>query len=84
MLLIELTGMNFPRIFSRKRWEKRSLNAHLADPRGQAMYSVIHGGIDKILRKKSTTILSNLPFDGHAIGMNKIRYVFIFIRGEYW
>src|SRR5579872_3600142 len=34
------------------RWEKRSLDAHLHNPRNQAMYSVIHGGIDKNLRKE--------------------------------
>ena len=26
------------------RWEIRSLQEHLRDPRGQAMYSVVHGG----------------------------------------
>lgn len=33
-----------------------------------AMYSVIHGGIDQDLRKKSVEFLTSLPFDGHAIG----------------
>src|SRR5580704_340585 len=28
------------------RWEKRSLEEHLKDPQGQAMYAVIHGGVD--------------------------------------
>ena len=32
------------------------------------MYSVIHGGIDPELRKKSCEILGSLAFDGHAIG----------------
>ncbi|MCF7900435.1 tRNA-guanosine(34) transglycosylase [Candidatus Babeliales bacterium] len=50
------------------RWEERSLNEHLKNPNGQAMYSVIHGGIDDALRQKSCEILRNLPFDGHAIG----------------
>ena len=50
------------------RWEKRSLDRHLENPRGQAMYSVIHGGVDKDLRSKSCKTLGNLPFDGHAIG----------------
>jgi queuine tRNA-ribosyltransferase len=50
----------------------------LADPRGQAMYSVIHGGIDKILRKKSIDILGNLPFNGHAIGKKKKALPLIF------
>lgn len=50
------------------RWEKRSLDEHLKDPRSQAMYSVIHGGVDPELRKKSCKILRDLPFNGHAIG----------------
>ena len=50
------------------RWEERSLQAHLKEPRGQAMYGVIHGGIDPTLRKKSCEFLTNLPFDGFAVG----------------
>ncbi len=50
------------------RWEKRSLDIHLANPNNQAMYAVIHGGIDPDLRKKSCTYLTSLPFDGFAIG----------------
>ncbi|RTL07221.1 tRNA-guanosine(34) transglycosylase [Candidatus Dependentiae bacterium] len=50
------------------RWEKRSLEAHLKDRRQQAMYSVVHGGIDQRLRTLSATLLDSLPFDGHAIG----------------
>lgn len=50
------------------RWEKRSLDAHLQNPQNQAMYSVIHGGINKDLRKESCNVLTQLPFDGHAIG----------------
>lgn len=50
------------------RWETRSLNTHLANPKNQAMYAVIHGGSDLDLRKKSCQILSNLAFDGFAIG----------------
>lgn len=50
------------------RWEERSLNTHLADPRQQAIYAVIHGGINPELRLKSCQVLSNLPFDGFAIG----------------
>jgi tRNA-guanine family transglycosylase len=55
-----------------KRWEQRSLDEHLKDPKGQAMYSVIHGGMDKKLRKQSIEILSSLEFNGHAIGSNEI------------
>lgn len=50
------------------RWEKRSLDAHLANPQNQAMYAVVHGGVDQDLRIKSCEYLTNLPFDGFAIG----------------
>ena len=50
------------------RWEKRSLEEHLKDSQQQAMYAIIHGGVDPELRKKSCDILSNMPFDGFAIG----------------
>ncbi|MCK5632736.1 tRNA-guanine transglycosylase, partial [bacterium] len=50
------------------RWEKRSLDTHLKNRNNQAMYSVIHGGIDKDLRKLSCEYLTNLDFDGFAIG----------------
>jgi len=30
------------------RWMARSLRAHLDDPRQQAMYAVVHGGIDQV------------------------------------
>lgn len=50
------------------RWEKRSLEEHLKNPQGQAMYAVIHGGVDPHLRKASSDYLSNLPFNGYAIG----------------
>ncbi|MEM8727562.1 MAG: tRNA guanosine(34) transglycosylase Tgt [Chlamydiota bacterium] len=49
-------------------WEKRSLEAHLKDPRDQAMYAVIHGGVDDFLRQESCHFLRSLPFDGFAIG----------------
>lgn len=50
------------------RWEKRSLEKHLSDPQSQAMYAVIHGGINLDFRKESCSFLTNLPFDGFAIG----------------
>lgn len=50
------------------RWEARSLRAHLEDVREQAMYAVVHGGIDEELRAMSASYLSQLPFDGFAIG----------------
>jgi queuine tRNA-ribosyltransferase len=50
------------------RWEERSLNAHLAHRNNQAMYAVIHGGIDQQLRTQSCQFLTKLDFDGFAIG----------------
>jgi queuine tRNA-ribosyltransferase len=50
------------------RWEKRSLDFHLRNPANQAMYAVIHGGLNQELRKRSSQILRDLPFDGFAIG----------------
>ncbi len=50
------------------RWEKRSLEHHRANPMNQAMYGVVHGGLDPDLRKKSFTTLFELGFDGYAIG----------------
>mmetsp|Transcript_11847 Transcript_11847/g.24444 ORF Transcript_11847/g.24444 Transcript_11847/m.24444 type:complete len:528 (+) Transcript_11847:126-1709(+) len=50
------------------RWEARSLVEHLRDVREQAMYCVVHGGLDVQLRTKSVEYLTSLPFDGYAIG----------------
>lgn len=50
------------------RWEQRSLEEHLKSPNNQAMYAVIHGGINEDLRALSCNILTQLPFDGFAIG----------------
>lgn len=50
------------------RWEKRSLQEHLAHRNQQAMYAVVHGGINPDLRKESADFLANLDFDGFAIG----------------
>jgi len=55
-------------VFLSHRWEARSLREHLKDLREQAMYCVVHGGIDLNLRKHSIEYLSSLPFDGFAIG----------------
>ena len=55
-------------VFLSHRWEARSLKAHLRDVRRQAMYAVIHGGVDEDLRRMSAEYLTSLPFDGVAIG----------------
>ncbi|KAF2074284.1 hypothetical protein CYY_004417 [Polysphondylium violaceum] len=49
-------------------WEARSLLQHIKDPRKQAIYNVIHGGVDVDLRKQSIDYLCSLPFDGVGIG----------------
>lgn len=50
------------------RWEKRSLDTHLANRNNQAMYAVIHGGIDQTMRKSSVENLTKLDFDGFSVG----------------
>lgn len=50
------------------RWQERSLREHLINTNAQAIYGIIHGGVDAALRKKSCEILRALPFDGFAIG----------------
>jgi queuine tRNA-ribosyltransferase len=50
------------------RWEARSLKEHLKNLKQQAMYCVVHGGIDRELRTQSVEYLTSLPFDGFAIG----------------
>lgn len=50
------------------RWEKRSLDAHQADVRKQALYAVVHGGVNKDMRSQSAQYLGALPFDGYGIG----------------
>lgn len=57
------------------RWELRSLTEHQKNTQNQALYAVIHGGIDNALRTHSAHYLTQLPFDGYAIGgsMGKTR-----------
>ena len=50
------------------RWEKRSLDEHLKNPKHQAIYAVCHGGINPDYRKESAQYLSSLPFNGFGIG----------------
>ncbi|MCE5295117.1 MAG: tRNA-guanosine(34) transglycosylase [Chlamydiales bacterium] len=50
------------------RWQERSLKAHLANRQNQAMFAVIHGGLNWDLRRKSCEILRQMPFDGFGIG----------------
>lgn len=57
------------------RWEARSLAEHEKNKQNQAIYAVVHGGIDNALRTQSAQYLTKLPFDGYAIGgsMGKTR-----------
>lgn len=50
------------------RWQKRSIDAHHKDRRGQAIYGVVHGGCDHDLRRKSCELLVGMGFDGFGIG----------------
>lgn len=50
------------------RWQERSLKTHQENLKNQAMYAVIHGGVDKTLRLISAKHLSAMNFDGYAIG----------------
>jgi len=50
------------------RWQKRSLQAHKNDPRKQALYAVIHGGVDWELRRQRCSILREDDYEGFAIG----------------
>jgi len=50
------------------RWETRSLMEHLQNVNNQAIYGVIHGGINRSLRKMSFDHITSQPFDGYAIG----------------
>ena len=50
------------------RWMARSLAAHRADVRQQAMYAVVHGGTDLELRAASAEHLRQFPYDGWAVG----------------
>jgi len=55
-------------VYLTHRWEARSLQEHLKDIRQQAMFCVIHGGMNFDLRKLSVEYLTSLPFDGCAVG----------------
>lgn len=50
------------------RWEARGLAVHQANPQGQAMYGIVHGGSDLLLRQMSARYIASLPFDGVAVG----------------
>jgi queuine tRNA-ribosyltransferase len=49
------------------RWAVRSLKAN-QNPEQQALFGIIQGGVFEDLRKVSAQILTQMPFDGFAIG----------------
>ena len=61
------------------RWEARSLTEHLKDVKEQAMYCVIHGGMDRELRKKSVDYLTSLPFDVSKEQQRKELFLFCLV-----
>jgi queuine tRNA-ribosyltransferase len=64
-----ISACELQRSFDRThRWQKRSLNAHKSNIANQAMYAVIHGGVDKNLRRQSCEILCAQDFDGFGVG----------------
>ncbi|MEG0037372.1 MAG: tRNA guanosine(34) transglycosylase Tgt [Victivallaceae bacterium] len=50
------------------RWELRSLDSHKKNIQGQSMYGIVHGGMNKVLRKEGCCFVSDHDFDGFAIG----------------
>lgn len=50
------------------RWAARSLAARDAVPTGQALFGIVQGGIFPELRRESAGVLTQLPFEGFAIG----------------
>ncbi len=49
------------------RWEERSFKA-FKDRDGYGIFGIVQGGTDKALREYSIDYLSDIPFDGYAIG----------------
>ncbi len=50
------------------RWAVRSLAARDAVPSGQALFGIVQGGVFPHLRKESAAFLTELPFEGFAVG----------------
>jgi queuine tRNA-ribosyltransferase len=50
------------------RWAVRSLAARDAVPSGQALFGIVQGGIFPALRRESAGFLTELPFEGFAVG----------------
>jgi len=51
------------------RWATLARQAHLAEnPRQQAQFGIVQGGLDPELRRRSAAEICALGFDGHAVG----------------
>ena len=50
------------------RWQKRSLDEHFKNINSQAMYGIVHGGMNEDMRRESAEYINSLGFDGTAIG----------------
>ena len=48
------------------RWAERSLAAH--QRRDQALFGIVQGGLDPVLRAESTRFIAAMPFDGICLG----------------
>ncbi|MFO0416954.1 MAG: tRNA guanosine(34) transglycosylase Tgt [Pseudomonadota bacterium] len=48
------------------RWAKRSLAAR--GDSNQALFGIVQGGCDEALRRESASYITELPFDGYALG----------------
>jgi queuine tRNA-ribosyltransferase len=48
------------------RWAERSLAAHGRED--QALFGIVQGGLDPVLRTESARFIASLPFDGICIG----------------
>ncbi len=48
------------------RWAARSLDAHTRTD--QAIFGIVQGGLDPVLRARSARFIAGLPFDGICIG----------------
>jgi queuine tRNA-ribosyltransferase len=50
------------------RWARRSLDAHRRAGAGRALFGIVQGGTDAVLRRQAVDATVALDFDGYAIG----------------
>ena len=51
------------------RWQKRSLDEHLTNINQQAIYGIVHGGMNEDFRTESSHFVNSNDFNGTAIGL---------------